>query len=167
MSSQSPQRGRIRRFALATTIITALALGASRAGAQQDATRFRFEASRDAVLMGEDIVRGDRPARLATVSEEGQFEILVRKNAAPVLAPHCRSTFLVLRMPASIGEDEATRAAIARKRRVYDGFLEAYRAGQPLELDVFAGPYGRRLPDGQVELTDCNLFFVEPAASGR
>jgi hypothetical protein len=32
-----------------------------------------------------------------------------------------------------------------------------------MHFSVFAGPYGKALPDGRLELKACNLFFVEPA----
>jgi hypothetical protein len=158
--------------ALAIASVCVAMLCAQRPGQAQDArdpTRLAFDAPRSAVVMAGDIANTDWPARLASPSDEGQFEVLVRKNAAPVQAPHCNSQYLVVRMPASvsIGNDPATQAAVARKRQVYDRMLDAYTKGQSIHFDVFAGPYGKRLPNGEVALTGCNLFFQEPAAPHR
>ena len=57
-----------------------------------------------------------RRCRLATPSDEGQFEILVRKEAAPVVSSRCASEYLVVRMPATMAEDAAGQAAMARVR---------------------------------------------------
>ena len=145
-----------------------LACIAGLAGAQppgQDPTRVVFEAARDAILMGPDIGRSEWPTRLATQSEEGQFEILVRKDTVPVLSPHCRSRYLVLRMPASLGDDLESRATLERKRQEYRRMQAAYAEGRPIRFEASAGPYGKRLEDGRVELSGCNLFLAEPSAS--
>jgi hypothetical protein len=69
-------------------------------------------------------------------------------------------------MPASvsIGPDPATAAAAARKQAFFRRLLKAYDKGEPLRADVSAGSYGRRDSSGTLVLTQCNLFFVEPAA---
>ena len=143
----------------------AAAIGAGRAeglGAG-DPTRTSFEVSRDSVLMGRDIAQSEWPMRLASPSAEGQFEVLVLKSAAPVSSPDCRSRYLVVRMPASI----ENQSAVQLKIRQYERMSAAYNQGQPIRFDVFAGPYGKRLPDGQIRLTGCNLFFVEPQTGSR
>ncbi len=116
--------------------------------------------------MGDDIGRTDWSTRLAHPSDEGQFEVLVRKSATHIQAPDCKSDYLVVRMPASvsIGANPATRAAVAQKREYYNQLLAAYDKGEPLHAEVFAGPYGKRNRDGTLVLTQCNLFFVEPAS---
>jgi len=131
---------------------------------QHDPTRLSFEAPSQAVLAGADIGRTEWPTRLATPSAEGQFEILVRRDAAPVLSPHCSSRYLVVRMPASLENGPAAQADVEQKRQQYDRILSDYSKGHPIHFDVFAGPYGKRLPDGRVELSGCNLFF-EPNTS--
>jgi hypothetical protein len=119
------------------------------------------------VVMGEAIGRTDWSTRLATPSAEGQFEILVRKSAAPVQSPHCASQYLVIRMPASLDTDDSGRQAIRRKIDLYKRFVAEQAAGHPLHLRVFAGPYGHFLSGGALSLTGCNLFFAEPEPPGR
>ena len=112
--------------------------------------------------MDGDIGHSGWSARLATPSGEGQFEVAVRKDVVPVLSPHCRNRYLIVRMPGSVGEDTATRVTIERKRQQYAEMLTAYNAHRSIHFEVFAGPYGKRLPNGQIELAGCNLFFVNP-----
>ena len=151
----------IRRYLLGVlaTVSVCRALDAD------DPTHIAFNVPREAVVMGQDIARTDWPVRLAKPSGEGQFEVLVRKTAAPVVAPGCHSAYLVVRMPASVltsSHDLATQAAIRQKRSVFDRMLQDYDAGRPMRFDVFAGPYGHRGPNGKIVLTGCNLFFEEP-----
>ena len=151
------------RLAALWMVVAALALASgAAAGGPTDRLAISFEAPRAAVLMGSDISRSNWPMRLATPSEEGQFEVLVSKDAAPVSSPHCKSQYLIVRMPASVGKDPATRAAVARKRQEYARLLTAYNEGRPIRFEAFAGPYGKRLADGRIALSGCNLFFVEP-----
>jgi hypothetical protein len=126
---------------------------------QHDPTRLSFDAPSEAVLVGADIGRTEWPTRLATPSAEGQFEILLRKDAAPVLSPHCSSRYLVVRMPASLESGAEAQANVERKRQQYARILSDYSKGRPIHFDVFAGPYGKRLPNGRVELSGCNMFF--------
>jgi len=148
---------------LPSLVASGQALGAG------DPTHTFFEAPRSAVVMGDDIAATDWPKRLAHPSDEGQFEVLVEKQAAPFQASGCSSRYLVVRMPASVSvkDDPAIKAAIARKVGFYNQMLEAYGKGQPISFDVFAGPYGKRLPSGQIALTGCNLFFSEPTGHDR
>lgn len=155
-------RQHARRCAAAAWL--ALACGPGFAAA--DPTGFTLEVPAEAVLMGAAMARAGHSLRLATPSEEGQFELLVRPDATPVLAPHCRGR-LILRMPGTIPRDAAGQAAVARKRAKHDRLLAAWQAGQRLRLDVFAGPYGRRRGDGRVELSGCNLFLIEPNSADR
>ena len=151
----------IRRYLLSV----AATLSVCPAHASDDPTHIAFNVPREAVVMGQDIARTDWPTRLAKPSAEGQFEVLVRKTAAPVVAPGCNSAYLLVRMPASVltsSHDLATQAAIRQKRIVFDRMLQDYDARRPMRFDVFAGPYGHRAPDGQIVLTGCNLFFEEP-----
>jgi hypothetical protein len=140
---------------------------AAHAGSGQAQTVISFEVARSALLMSGDIAGSGWPTRLAAPSDEGQFEVLVRKDAAPLLAPHCQSQYLVVRMPATMAEDAAGQAALRRKRHLYADMLTAYNDGQPIHFDVFAGPYGKRSRNGKIELSGCNLFFVEPSATKR
>lgn len=119
--------------------------------------------------MGADIAATGWPPRLAMPSEEGQFEVLVSKDAAPFQAPGCIDRYLIVRMPGSIaiGDNPGAAAAVARKRQAYTRLLQAYREGQSIHFEVFAGAYGKRLTGGQVALTGCNLFFTEPGEQGR
>jgi hypothetical protein len=158
----------ILRVVLVCAIMVCLAQsfrgGTAWADAKPDPTRMMLDVPRQGVVMGDDIGRTDWSTRLAHPSNEGQFEVLVRKSATSIRAPACKSDYLVIRMPASvsIGPDPATQAEVARKRRYYAQLLSAYDQGEPLRAEVFAGPYGKRDPDGRLELTQCNLFFVEP-----
>jgi hypothetical protein len=120
-------------------------------------------AARDVVL-GDAIAKTEWPTRLATPSAEGQFEILVRKAAAPVRAPRCASSYLVVRMPATLDESSAGKAVLAAKLRQFEALKAAYAAGGTLRFRAFAGPYGARDRAGRLVLTGCNLFFVEPRA---
>ena len=148
----------------------ALILAASTAAALpgQEATRLSFTVPSADVVAGEDMRGTGWPMRLATPSAEGQFEVLVKKAASPVLAPRCHSAFLVVRMPASIaiGDSTETRQAVARKQQAYAALMAARAASRPIRFDVFAGPYGHKR-GGTLELTGCNLFFVEPPAKDR
>jgi len=153
---------------LAVVLFVSQGLTAPGAFAQSksDPTRTTLDVPRQAVVMGDDIARTDWSTRLAHPSNEGQFEVLVRKSATQIQAPDCKSDYLLIRMPASvsIGSDPATQAAVARKRQYFDQLLAAYDKGESLHAEVFAGPYGKRGPGGALLLTQCNLFFVEPAS---
>jgi hypothetical protein len=155
-----------KAFAL-TGFSLVVPLLAGRGGAAQsgkDPTETAFDAPRGAVVMGRDIAGTDWSPRLATPSAEGQFEVLVRKSATPFKAPGCGSRYLVVRMPASVSTepDPPVQTEVARKRRMFDRMLDAYQHGASIHFDVFAGPYGKRTPDGEVLLTGCNIFFKEP-----
>jgi hypothetical protein len=146
--------------ALLTALALTMAAAHARSGGGQ--TAISFEAPRTAIRMAGDFAGSGWPGRLATPSEEGQFEVLVSKDAVPVLSPRCQSKYLVVRMPATMDEDAAGKAALERKRRLYADMLAAYNDGRPTHFDVFGGPYGKRLPDGKIEISGCNLFFSEP-----
>ena len=148
-------------------VIVVLPVGGVWAQQPKSPTGVSFDAPRAAVRMAGDIAGAGWPSRLATPSDEGQFEVLVRKEAAPVVSSRCASDYLVVRMPATMAEDAAGQAAVARKRRQYENMLAAYTADRPIHFDTFAGPYGKRLPAGKLELSGCNLFFVEPSANNR
>jgi hypothetical protein len=156
-----------KRTATAVAFQMLAAVG-SFAQSSADPTRTTLDVPRQDVVMGADIGRTDRSARLAHPSDAGQFEVLVRKSATPIRAPDCKSDYLVIRMPASvsIGPNQATRADVMRKRKYYDRLLAAYEKGEPLHAEVFAGPYGRRNQYGAIVLTQCNLFFIEPSPTG-
>jgi hypothetical protein len=155
---------------LAATVFAFQMLAAvgSFAQSSSDPTRTMLDVPRKDVVMGDDIGRTDWSTRLAHPSDEGQFEVLVRKSATPIQAPDCKSDYLVIRMPASvsIGPNPATQAEVARKRQYYNQLLAAYEKGEKLHAEVFAGPYGKRNRDGALVLTQCNLFFVEPSPTG-
>ena len=138
---------------------------AAPAVAGSDPTRTWLDVPRADVVMGDDIAHTDWSTRLAHPSDEGQFEILVRKSGTPILAPGCHSQYLVIRMPASVAlhPDRATEQAAARKHRFYSDLLANYESGKPLHVEVFAGPYGKREKNGRLVLSQCNLFFVEPS----
>ncbi len=123
-----------------------------------------FSVSPSAIVMGPDIAGTDWPTRLATPSDEGQFEVLVAKGSVPVRSPACESRYLVIRMPASvaIGDNPAVAAAVMRKKALFGRMMELYNRRETLTLHVFPGPYAKRAPDGRIELTGCNLFFQEP-----
>jgi hypothetical protein len=152
-----------------SALILAAVLLSYAAQASDNPTHVTFDAPREAVVMGNDIARTGWPMRLAKPSKEGQFEVLVRKTAVPVQAPDCKSPYLVIRMPGSVGrgDDLAVQAAIGQKQDVFDRMLDAYTNGRLLHFDVFARPYGRRAANGQIILSGCNLFFEEPVSPHR
>jgi hypothetical protein len=151
--------------ALLPLLAAALPASAVPAG---DPTRVSFTVPSADVVAGDDMAAAKWPTRLAVPSAQGQFEVLIRKTAAPVLAPHCHGQFLVVRMPASIaiGGSAATTQAVVRKRAAYDDLIATREAGRPIRFDVFAGPYGHK-HGNRLELAGCNLFFVEPSDTLR
>jgi hypothetical protein len=151
-------------LAIGLSILPVVGFPAAFARSGSDPTSIALDVPRQDVVMGDDIGRTDWSTRLAHPSAEGQFEILVRKSATDIRAPDCKSRYLVIRMPASvsIGVDPATEAAVARKQAYYNELMAAYQKGEPLHAQVFAGPYGKRNSNGQLVLTECNLFFVAP-----
>jgi hypothetical protein len=149
--------------------LTALALIVATAHARPGGskTTISFEAPRTAIRMAGDFAGSGWSDRLATPSEEGQFEVLVSRDAVPVLSPRCHGKYLDVRMPATMAEDATGRASLERKRRLYSNMLAAYNDGRPIHFEVFAGPYGKRLPDGKIEISGCNLFFSEPTSDNQ
>ena len=133
------------------------------------AAEVSFVLPRSAVVMAQDIGATGWPTRLASPSDEGQFEVLILKASAPLRAPHCENRYLVVRMPASVavGPNPVVEAGAKRKKHVFDTMLDRYRRGADISFDVFTGPYGKVASDGKLELSGCNLFFKEPVATGR
>jgi len=95
------------------------------------------------------------------LSENGQFEIFVRKDAFPVPAPRCER-YIIVRMPGTAPSAPDATAKLARKRALFDALkaLKSAATGQQA-LVIELNPYVRVVTNHplRLELTQCNVFF--------
>lgn len=95
------------------------------------------------------------------LSEDGQFEIFVHKDAFPVSAPTCER-YIIVRMPGTAPSSPDAAHKLARKRALFDALKELKTAGTGQQaLAVELNPYVQvvsRTPL-RLELTQCNAFL--------
>lgn len=148
-------------FAAVAAWAVAAAGGAS--ASTQGAPRLGFFAAAGDVLIGDALAAHGWKDKIASPNEYGQYEVLVRKGAAPRSAPACRRGWLILRMPAALdGDAPALKVGLALRRAAYAATLAAVRGGKRAPFDVTPDSYYRRTPDGGIALTGCNLFLLMP-----
>jgi hypothetical protein len=94
-------------------------------------------------------------------SDNGQFEIFVRKQAFPIPAPKCER-YIIVRMP---GTDPSTPDAadkLARKRALFNALEELKNSGAGQQaVAIELNPYVQVVRDDplRLELTQCNAFL--------
>ena len=94
-------------------------------------------------------------------SENGQFEIFVRKEAFPVPAPKCER-YIIIRMPGTDPSSANAAPKLERKRALFDALKELKHSGAgAYDVAIELNPYVQVVKRDplQLELTECNVFF--------
>ena len=94
-------------------------------------------------------------------SENGQFEIFLRKEAFPVPAPKCER-YIIIRMPGTDPSSADAARKLGQKRGLFDALKELKNsAAGARDVAIELNPYVQvvRRDPPQLELTECNVFF--------
>ncbi|GAB4491836.1 MAG: hypothetical protein Tsb0010_00370 [Parvularculaceae bacterium] len=122
----------------------------------------------DAVLVGEDLAAmGGRRARMAEVTEGGQFEILIPVSEFPVPAPNCEG-YIIVRMPWTDPDLANAERAIADKRSLYERIRAMRAIGEGVvTVTLELNPYVEVVSEEplRLRLTQCNVFFRQQAGA--
>lgn len=89
----------------------------------------------------------------------GQFQLLIKKEKFPVIAPNCKSD-LILRMPWTDPDLANSQKFIKEKNSVYSSIQNLLKSTQNESVDVYIelNPYVK-FKDNKFNLTQCNIFF--------
>ncbi len=96
------------------------------------------------------------------LSEGGQFEVFIRKQAFPIPAPHTDSDYLILRMPYTNPNLPEANRHIATKRALFNQIQAMKSKGQgSVEVTIELNPYVTVLKHEPLtlELSGRNVFF--------
>lgn len=121
-----------------------------------------------AVLVGEDLAAmGGRRARMAEVTEGGQFEILIPVSEFPVPAPNCEG-YIIVRMPWTDPDLANAEQSIAEKRSLFERIRAMRASGEgvvPVTLEL--NPYVEVVSEEplRLRLTQCNVYFRQQAGA--
>jgi hypothetical protein len=153
-SSHCVRKMLLRRIVLLVTLYRPFA------EAMPDGTEIII-AAKDVLIGHAQLQKAHWPRKLMDApTEEGQFEILIRKNAVlPIDAPHCSQPWLLVRMPAVQSRDAQFRLLVAKQKLLYRHYEEQVLAGEKVSLSVSSSGYGRRNSKGKLQLNGCNLWF--------
>lgn len=94
-------------------------------------------------------------------SEDGQFDLRLRREKFPVLAPNCKSSIIV-RMPSTLNQDKDD---IKAKEKIH-GDIVALKSNEKskLQLKIEIQSYAeiKSVEPFEGKLKYCNVYFVPP-----
>ena len=145
--------------------IALFAGGLLRCSARQEVPSVSLTVPAEAVLIGHEQLAAVKWPRklLEEPSEEGQFEVLIRKSAQSVVeAPSCRQPYLLVRMPGVRSTDPGFARHVEVRKQVFASLLNLSQQHRPLAFRLVSEGYGKTNSNGKLQLTGCNVWFAKP-----
>jgi len=113
------------------------------------------------VLTAKNLIMPDSKSELTLINEGGHFVVYIKKEAFPVLAPHC-SENIELDMPWTKSTRISALKKISKKTALYQSLLEVLngtKKEQKVIIELNPNITVKNKKPLDLELTKCNIYF--------